>query len=47
MTLSCVNVQNGVSCYDALNNAMTTLGSCVHNIFVKSNIERISHKNSI
>ncbi len=47
MTLGCVNVQNGVSCYDRLNNAMTTLGSCVHNTFVKSNIERISDKNSI
>ncbi len=46
-TLSCVNVQNHVSCCDGLNNAMTTLGRCVHNTFVRSNIKCVGDKNLI
>jgi hypothetical protein len=36
-----------MSCCDRLNNAMTTLRSCVHNTFVKSNIKHIGDKNLI
>jgi hypothetical protein len=45
--LGCVNVQNDMSYCDGLNNAMTTLGSCVHKTFVRSNIKHIGDKNLI
>jgi hypothetical protein len=45
VTLGCVNIQNDVSCCDELNNAMTTLGSYVHNTFVRFNIKHIGDKN--
>jgi len=36
-----------MSCCDGLNNAMITLGSCVHNTFVRFNIKHIGDKNLI
>ncbi|CAM6019561.1 unnamed protein product [Sphagnum balticum] len=47
LKLGCVNVQHDMSCCEGLNNAMTTLGSYVHNTFVRSNIKHIGDKNLI